>query len=245
MEKNYVKCFSHILNRDMEYTVFGTEGKPVIVFPTGGGRFFQFEDSGMLEVCSDFIEKKQIQVFAVDGLDWEHFEGFSKSENDRIAMYSNYVNYIAQEMVAIIRKNNKYKGKYMTVGMSLGGLHAVNLMFKFPNIFDSVISMSGIYNTARYFRSFMNDDLHSFSPLLYMNGQIFKENMEEYKKSKIIMSCGQGRWEEDAMADFTAMKTVFDNKKIPAFFDVWGVDVSHEFVWWRKQIVYFLGKMLG
>ena len=242
--KKYVKTFSRILNRDMEYTIFGEKGKPAVVFPTGGGRFFQFEDSGMLEACSPYIESGSMQVFAVDGIDWEHFECEGKSGDERTARYHDYLKYLTKEMVAVIASTNNYRGKYMTFGTSLGGYHAMNLLLRYPDIFDTVIAMSGIYNTARYFHDFMNDELYVNSPLLYLQNAIDKDKMEAYLSSKIIASVGQGQWEDDAMADFLTLRALFDEKKIPAFFDVWGYDVTHEFVWWRKQIAYFLTKVL-
>ncbi|TCP65151.1 hypothetical protein EDD73_10629 [Heliophilum fasciatum] len=61
--------FSHHLNQVMEYKVYGHAGKPVIVFPTSGGRFYEYEDFGMVEVCRPFLESGQIQLFCVDSVD--------------------------------------------------------------------------------------------------------------------------------------------------------------------------------
>ena len=34
-------------------------------------------------------------------------------------------------------------------------------------------------------------------------------------------------------------------KNIPAWIDYWGYDVNHDWPWWRKQMPYFLGNVLG
>src|ERR1039458_6102 len=44
----YHKQFSHELGRDMESLVYGHAGHPVLVFPTSMGRFFEYEDAGMI-----------------------------------------------------------------------------------------------------------------------------------------------------------------------------------------------------
>ena len=43
MKVAYYKEFSHELNRDMEFKVYGHAGKPCIVFPAQNGRFYDFE----------------------------------------------------------------------------------------------------------------------------------------------------------------------------------------------------------
>ncbi len=40
----------------MEYKVYGHAGRPLLVFPTSNGRFFQYEDSGMIAELQGFIE---------------------------------------------------------------------------------------------------------------------------------------------------------------------------------------------
>ena len=40
----------------MELLVFGHAGLPVMVFPTSGGRFFEYEDRGMIAALSGKID---------------------------------------------------------------------------------------------------------------------------------------------------------------------------------------------
>src|SRR5713101_6302295 len=48
MNREYNKQYSHELGRDMESLVFGHAGQPIVVFPTSRGRFFEYEDAGMI-----------------------------------------------------------------------------------------------------------------------------------------------------------------------------------------------------
>ncbi|WP_411349422.1 hypothetical protein [Paenibacillus sp. WLX2291] len=48
----YRKEYSSALGREMEYKVYGNRGKPMLVFPTSLGRFYQYEDSGMIQELS-------------------------------------------------------------------------------------------------------------------------------------------------------------------------------------------------
>ena len=71
MNREYHKWFSNRLGREMELLVFGRAGEPVLVFPTSGGRFYDFEDRGMIAAVTDKIDAGQLQVFCVDSVDLE------------------------------------------------------------------------------------------------------------------------------------------------------------------------------
>ena len=73
MHISYHKTDSLHLGRPMEYKRYGHAGRPVVVFPTSGGRFFQYEDSGAVGALSEFIDDGRIQVFTLDGIDRETF----------------------------------------------------------------------------------------------------------------------------------------------------------------------------
>ena len=73
MNIQYYKKYSFNLNRDMEFKVYGSGGKPLIVIPCQCGRFYEFEDMKMLDVYAPFIEQGKIQVFTIDTIDGETF----------------------------------------------------------------------------------------------------------------------------------------------------------------------------
>ena len=41
-----------------------------------------------------------------------------------------------------------------------------------------------------------------------------------------------------------ALKHILEEKHIPAFVDVWGKDVNHDWDWWYVQMPYFLDRIL-
>ena len=68
--------------------------------------------------------------------------------------------------------------------------------------------------------------------------------MERYRRSKIVVAVGLGRWEEDAIRDTRALERILEEKGVPAWVDYWGHDVDHDWVSWRKMLPHFLGKLL-
>ena len=71
MNREYHRSYSQALNRDMELLVFGHHGARVLVFPTSMGRFYDWEDRGMIAALAEHLEKGWIQLYCVDSLDAE------------------------------------------------------------------------------------------------------------------------------------------------------------------------------
>ena len=69
MKVMYFKEYSSCLGRDMEYKVYGHAGKPVLAFPSQDGRFFDFENNGMIGCIEADINDGRIQVFTCDSND--------------------------------------------------------------------------------------------------------------------------------------------------------------------------------
>ena len=69
--------------------------------------------------------------------------------------------------------------------------------------------------------------------------------MDWYSKSNIIICTGQGAWEDEMRRDAGLMKEILSAKGIPHWIDFWGYDVNHDWPWWRKQLPYFVGNVLG
>jgi esterase/lipase superfamily enzyme len=59
-----------------------------------------------------------------------------------------------------------------------------------------------------------------------------------------VICAGQGAWEEAMNADIARLRTILEQKNIPAWVDLWGHDVNHDWPWWRKMMPYFLGKLM-
>ena len=69
MHVRYYKEYSQHLQRDMEFKVYGHAGLPMIVFPCQDGKFYDFEDRGMVNTVADRLENGQLQLFCVGCVD--------------------------------------------------------------------------------------------------------------------------------------------------------------------------------
>ena len=92
MKVEYYKEYSCYLKRDMEYKVYGHAGKPCIAFPSQNGRFFDYENRGIIDSMSWYIEQGKIQVFCVDSVDIDTWSADWKNGYDRINYQEAYYN---------------------------------------------------------------------------------------------------------------------------------------------------------
>jgi esterase/lipase superfamily enzyme len=128
--------------------------------------------------------------------------------------------------------------------VSMGGYHSANFFFRHPDIFDSLISMSGLFQLRMFTGDYMDENVYFNSPLHYLPNMEDPWYLERYRRSRIIISAGQGAWEDEMVRDVNEMRRVLEQKNIPAWIDLWGGDVNHDWPWWHKQLPYFLGKLL-
>jgi esterase/lipase superfamily enzyme len=244
MNTEYHKWYSDQLGRDMELKVYGHSGKPFIIFPCQGGRFFEAEDFGMINALSGFINEGRIKVFTLDGIDKEAWANFDAHPHDRGVRHNQYDNYVVKEAVPFIRAHCKTPDiKIACTGFSMGGYHAANFFFKHPYLFDVSIAISGLYDLKMFVGDFMDLNVYYNSPILYLKNLEDETILEMYRKSKIVISCGKGAWEEEMLDDTLQMKAILESKQVPAWVDIWGSDVNHDWPWWKKMLPYFIEKL--
>lgn len=244
MNIEYHKWWSNNLNQDIELKVYGHAGKPMVVFPTQGGRFYQFEDFGMVGACSSFIAEGKIRLFTVDSIDNQSWVNWEISPSERALRHMDYDRYITQEVAPFIEQHSQYKGKYLTTGCSMGGYHAANFFFRHPDLFDGTIALSGIFRLNMFIGDYMDDNVYFNCPLAYLPDLDDAWYLDQYRSSQIIICSGQGEWEDEMIADAKALGQILEEKQIPCWIDLWGQDVNHDWPWWQKQLPYFLSHLI-
>jgi esterase/lipase superfamily enzyme len=228
----------------MEIKVYGHFGKPVIVFPAQGGRFYEYEDFKMVESIAWFIEMGKIKLFTVDSIDSQSWANWNAHPADRARRHEDYDRYIIHEVVPFVRNHcQDSPEKFISTGVSMGAYHSANFFFRHPDVFDTVISIAGLYQLNTFVGDYVDDNVYFNSPLLFLPNLNDPWYIDQYRQSKIIVCCGQGAWEEAMLADTMALKHILEQKGIPAWIDIWGLDVNHDWPWWRKMMPYFLGHL--
>ena len=244
MNIEYHKWWSPSLEQEMELKTYGWFGKPVLVFPAQGGSFHEFEDMGMVDVISGWVETGKIKLFTVNSVDDQSWANWGAHPADRARRHLDYEQYIIHEVVPFVREHCGDTGeKFMATGVSMGGYHSANFFFKNPDIFDTVISMSGIFRLRMFIGDYMDENVYYNSPLHYLQEMEDPWYLEQYRQSRIVISVGQGRWEEEMLDNIRDLSSLMQEKNIPCWIDHWGYDVDHDWPWWKKMLPYFMEKL--
>jgi esterase/lipase superfamily enzyme len=244
MNIEYHQWWSPNLGQNMELKVYGHFGKPVLVFPAQGGRFFEYEDFKMIDAISGFIDAGKIKVFTVDSIDNQSWANWSAHPTDRARRHEDYDRYIIHEVAPFINHHcASVPPKTIATGCSMGAYHAANFFFRHPDVFDTMISLSGLFHLQMFTGDFVDDNIYFNSPLLYLPGLNDPWFLDQYRQSNIIVGVGQGDWEDAMLADADTLKRILEEKAIPHWIDVWGHDVNHDWPWWRKMMPYFLSHL--
>ena len=244
MRIEYHEFYSSSLGRTMAFKSYGHAGKPIIVFPSSGGSFYEYEDFGMIEACSSLIEEGVVRFYTPDSVDQESWLNKGMWPGDMARMHNAYDSYIVNELVPFIWAHSGWQGGLMTTGCSMGGYHSANFYFRHPDVFDSMIALSGLYDARFFVGSNMSDPYVYFnSPVDYLANLNDPKYLEAYRNGNIIVCTGLGKWEEDTIRDTRLLKEILDSKGVLAWIDFWGSDVDHDWPWWRVQMPYFLSSL--
>jgi esterase/lipase superfamily enzyme len=236
MKREYHKWFSPSLGRDMEMLIFGHAGLPVLVFPTSCGRFFEFEDRGMIAAKSDDIESGRLQIFCVDSVDEESWYNRNVQPRWRIARHMQYEEYLLREVLPLIRQLNQ-NPNLASIGCSFGGYHAANIALRHPDLFTAFLSMSGAFDPSHFLSGYYDDDAYFHLPMHYMPNMNDPWYLDRYRRNTYVLATGV---HDQCWNDNERMAEVFHNKGIPCRLDVWGDNTGHDWPWWQRMIQTYL-----
>lgn len=248
MEIRYFKHFSRHLGRDMEFKVYGHAGKPVLFLPCEGGRFFDYEDFGMIDRWAQWIEEGRCCIYTADSIDHETYLSAGPGAQ-RTRRHEQWYNYILGELVPYIRllscERNGYDQGIMTFGCSLGAMHASNLFFRRPDQFNAVLALSGVYDSKMYFGDYMDDLLYQNTPVEYLRNLSDDHYYKRmYNNRRMLFAVGQGPWEEASLNSLRYLEYILRDRGIHARVKYWGNDVSHDWPWWYKMVELYVPRFL-
>lgn len=231
MNREYLKAYSRELNRDMELLVFGHAGVPLLVFPTSMGKFYEYEDRGMIGKLGHKIERGERQVFCLDAVDTESWYNKGVHPRVRVARHMQYERYLLYELLPYIRSRNP-AGQIAVTGCSFGGYHALNFSLKHPDVVSHCVSMSGAFDVHQFLDGYYDDDCYFNCPpdfLPNMNDDWF---LSRYRRMKIVLATGE--WDM-CMDQNIKMSNIMNAKGIPNWLDIWGDRTFHDWPWWLRM----------
>lgn len=229
------------LGRPISLNRYGTAGQPLLAFPAQAGDHRNLEDFGLISAVAPYIESGRVQIFTIDTWDEETWTGLHPLP-DRARRYEAYVQFVLDVVLPWIRAQTDRP--LWTTGISMGAYHAANFLFRFPHHFVGVIALSGVYELSEFLGEYGDELVYYNSPLWFLPNLTDPYYLDELRKKVIVLCVGQGAWEEPMLTQTRRMGEILAQKGIPAWVDIWGPDVHHDWPWWHRQLPYFLEKLL-
>lgn len=242
MHREYHRWFSPRLRRDMELLAFGHSGAAVLTFPTRQGRFYDYENWGLVGVLQDRIAAGRLRLFCVDSVDSEALYCWCRPPQERIARCRDYERYILEEVIPLIRATDP-AAPLIAHGCSLGAYHAATIAFRHPDYFQRVVGLSGRYDLTRpisgfpdLFDGYYDQDLYFQTPSHFIPNLTDPDLLDRLRRLDITLAIGAA----DPFCDNTRqLSEALWHRGVPNRLDVWPGE-AHRARDWRQMIQVYL-----
>jgi esterase/lipase superfamily enzyme len=233
--------YSPRLGLEMPIVAYGDRGHPLLVYPTAQADFLENERFWLIKSIEPLIFAGKVRVFSIDSINrfaWMNRNVSTPEAARRQALYSSYVE---DEVVPHIRRvMNNPRARVGVTGASFGAFHAANQFFRRPDLFDTLIAMSGFYDLEPdYTHGYKADDVYFNNPVAYLANTTDGETLRRYREEcDIHIVSGQGAYEAPECS--RQLSDLLWTKGIGHNLDLWGHDVNHDWPWWRKMLPHYL-----
>lgn len=238
----YYKEHSDFLKREMEFKVYGHAGPVCLAFSCEGGRFYDWEDRGLVNALGFLIDAGRLRLVCPDSIDGESWLG-SGQGRARAEMQERWFCWLTRELTPRVKElcGLPDDEKLLTSGISLGAGHAANLYLRRPDLFGGAVCLSGSYTVHGWFGDYADDLTLRNSPADYLR-LVSAAKLTEYT-GPFLLCCGQGPYEDRFLAETRAFETALTAKPLAVAADLWGEDVSHDWPWWQKELAVLFPRM--
>lgn len=239
----YHRWWSPRLHQDRELQVFGHAGPVLLAFPPSGGRFFDFDHNGLIGAAESLLAAGRLRLVCLDSADAEGWAQPALPLARRAAHADAFDAHVVGEVVPFLRHELSHAGPFGTLGCSLGAYHAANLLFRHPDVFQTCLGLSGLYDLVALLGGDWHGPAYFHSPLHYLPNLTDPWFLDRIRTARLTFAAGRGPGEENAADHTRRLGEVLAARGLPAWIDLWGDDVTHDWTWWRRMLPYFLDRM--
>jgi esterase/lipase superfamily enzyme len=215
----------------MQLLVFGHAGTPLLVFPTSLGRFFEYEDRGMIAAVSWRYESGAMQAYCVDSVDAESWYNRSVHPRHRVERHMAYEAYLLDEVLPLIRVKNPARELAVT-GCSFGGYHAMNFALRHPDRVTHAVTMGGAFDIQQFLDGYYDQDCYFQCPMHFLPSLNDPWYLERYHAMRIVLGTGEY---DMCLGENRRLSGMLHEKNVPHWLDVWGNGTGHDWPWWQRM----------
>ena len=240
MERETTSWYSNTVNREMPVAIYGNYGFSLLLVPTAGADYLEYERFQMMDDLAPIIDSGKVKVFSIDCLNKESWLNNEMDPHHKAIRHHQWNDYVYNEVIPFIKSRTSNETPIIISGASFGALHSANLFFKRPDLLDGFIAMSGVYDLTEYTKGYFDDDVYFNSPWHFMQNLADHNILEQIRQSRHIhILTGSGSYEDPAASGKFA-KILYD-KGIWYELDVWGEEWPHDWNTWRAMLPHYLG----
>ncbi len=246
MKRRHEMIESPAMGRRMHVWAFGHWGAPLLVFPSAAGFAHEWDRQGMVEVLAPLINGGKLKLYCPESNVSQSWTDRETDPRLRIRRHLAYEQFILTDLVPAIRHDcGKSDVRIATAGASLGAFYAANFALKHPETFHYALCLSGRYDTSYFTGGYSNTDVYFNNPMAYVPNLEDEHLARVRDHTHLTLVCGQGQWEEGCIEETQAFARILEAKSISHYRDIWGHDVSHDWIWWQRQAWMHLSKTFG
>ncbi len=241
MNHEHHELYSPAIGTAGTVAVFGHYGRAVLVFPSEGGKAYDWRDNGMVGAVADLIDGGRAKLYCVDSFDATSWSNRNLSLEDRAREHGRYESWIFEQVVPFIHHDTG--GEIITTGSSLGAFHAANFALKRADLFPAAICMSGNYDPSTWNAWGDRGEATYFNNPIDYVGHLGGDHLEWLRSQlSLLLVCGQGQWEDTtgSLSSTRRLAGMLAEKGIRHELDLWGYDVPHDWHSWRAQLAHHL-----
>ncbi len=240
MRREIHHWYSPALNKHMGIAVYGHYGFALLLLPTAGADFLEYERFQMIDVLAPYINSGKIKVFSINSINSESWLNNHMHPRAKSIRHRQFNQYVYNEVIPFIRNMTSQETMIFATGASLGALHSANLFFQRPDIINGIIAMSGVYDLSTYTKGYFDDDVYFNSPMHYLPNLNDHHTLSLMRRSHHIhILSGAGAYESPHSA--WELSQVLHSKSIPHELDIWGDDMRHDWPTWRQMLPHYIG----
>jgi esterase/lipase superfamily enzyme len=136
----------------------------------------------------------RIRLFSIDSINQHAWMDRSLPVREQARRQALYSAYVEEEVVPYIRNAvGNHSERIATTGASFGAFHAANAFFRRPDLFDTLIGMSGFYDLGpSYLRGYSDENCFFNNPAWFLAGLSDGPLHTLRHHSRIVIATGAG-----------------------------------------------------
>ncbi len=234
MVEEHRKWYSHNLGFELDMLVFGDRGRPVILFPTSYGRYYQNKDFGLIDAVSWFVNEGLVKIYCPDSIDTLSWYNKSIHPAERARNHIWYDKMLQEELVPWATLETGVS-KAVMAGCSFGGYHAANFSFKHPGQVSHLFSMSGAFDIRSFTDGFYNDDIFYNNPVDFLPN----DNQPDLWNMNIILGTSD---HDICLEPNLILSKILTNKNINHWLDI-RPNAVHDWPIWKEMFPHYLSTL--